>query len=182
MSQFRHLLAVLALAALLPCAHAMPNPADGPRFSSPTLTLSGDSTPRQPVTLDVATLKALPAVTIRDVTITGHAGMVMRKIDSVTGVKLTTLLEKSRALPTEPDNAKRLAVLATAGDDYRAVFSWQELFNNKNGDGVIVAYMINGQPIGVEEGPIALFSLNDTRTGPRHVRWLKRIELKQLAP
>jgi hypothetical protein len=182
MMNVRCCLAALTLVALLPSAQAMPNPADGPRFTSATLILSGDNTPRQPITLDVAALKALPAVTIRDVAITGHAGMVMRKIDSVTGVKLTTLLEKSRALPAEPENGKKLAVLATSGDDYRAVFSWQELFNSKNGDGVIVAYEIDGKPIGIDEGPIALFSLNDTRTGPRHVRWLKRLELKQLAP
>jgi len=178
----RSLLVALAMTALLPFAQAMPNPADGPRFTSPALTLSGDGTPRQPVTLDVAALRALPSVTVWDVSITGHAGMVMRKLDSVTGVRLTTLLEQVRAMPTEPENAKKLALLATAGDDYRAVFSWQELFNSKNGDGVIVAYEINAKPIGIDEGPIALFSLNDTRTGPRHVRWLKRIEIRQLAP
>ena len=35
----------------------------------------------------------------------------------------------------------------------------------------------DGKPLDDREGRIALISLKDTRTGPRHVRWLERLDV-----
>ncbi|MEW6025182.1 MAG: hypothetical protein AB1807_23925 [Pseudomonadota bacterium] len=42
---------------------------------------------------------------------------------------------------------------------------------------VLVITTINGQPLPATEGPYALRSLSDTRSGPQHGKWLNRIEV-----
>jgi hypothetical protein len=44
-----------------------------------------------------------------------------------------------------------------------------------------VLSMRDGLPLPESEGPLALVSLKDTRPGPRHVKWLRSIELRTLA-
>ena len=38
-----------------------------------------------------------------------------------------------------------------------------------------------GAPLPASEGPLAIVSLNDTQPGPRHVKWLERIEIRRVA-
>ena len=71
--------------------------------------------------------------------------------------------------------------MATASDGYKAIFSWGELFNSRIGRGLLVVFERNGKPIDDSEGRIALLSTEDDRMGPRHVRWLKRIEVRRVA-
>jgi len=69
-------------------------------------------------------------------------------------------------------------LVAHASDAYIALFSWNELLNTSVGDGVLVVYAQHGQPLPPEVGHIALVSGCDRHPGPRHVKWLKAIELK----
>ena len=45
----------------------------------------------------------------------------------------------------------------------------------------MVFFEKNGQPLADSEGRIAMVSSKDTRTGPRHVKWLQNIEVKRIA-
>lgn len=73
-------------------------------------------------------------------------------------------------------------VVARATDGYVALFTWAELFNSPIGDGVLVATALDGSPIGEGEGRLALVSARDTKSGPRHVRWLQSVELRKITP
>lgn len=75
---------------------------------------------------------------------------------------------------------RKSAVIATASDGYRVVFSWSELYLSPIGDGAVVVYERDGAPLDDSEGRIALVSLKDTRPGPRHVKWLQSVELRTL--
>ncbi len=50
------------------------------------------------------------------------------------------------------------------------------------GDGVLVVFEQDGKPLDNREGRISLVSLKDTPTGPRHVRWLQRVDVVRVAP
>jgi hypothetical protein len=63
---------------------------------------------------------------------------------------------------------------------YQAVFSWGELFNTAIGRGVLVAFERDAQPLREGEGRIALVSTEDERAGPRHVKWLHRIDVRRV--
>jgi hypothetical protein len=46
----------------------------------------------------------------------------------------------------------------------------------------MIVYERDGAALPAAEGPLALVSLKDTRPGPRHVKWLRSIELRVLSP
>jgi len=75
---------------------------------------------------------------------------------------------------------RKAVVVVTARDGYRVVFSWPELFNVEAGAAVMVAYERDGLPLADSEGALAVVAPGDTRSGPRSVKWLDRIEVRVL--
>lgn len=165
---------VLAVALSLPAAaRAMPDPADGERFATERVDVAG--LVRQAQSFDLVALKKLPAVTLNNV-VSGHNGRVIRRIGSLTGVKLTRLLDAACIKSREPEDVKKMAIVVSASDGYKAVFSWNELFNSPAGETVVLGYEQDGK----EDGKLMLISAADTRTGPRHVRWVRRVEVMKI--
>jgi len=104
------------------------------------------------------------------VTIT-YRGVLMRDLLNAAGFE-----DKAR------HDFRKSIVIARASDDYVALFTWGELFNAKAGEQVLVIAAINGKPLPESEGPCALRALGDIRPGPRHVKWLKQIEVVKATP
>jgi DMSO/TMAO reductase YedYZ molybdopterin-dependent catalytic subunit len=96
------------------------------------------------------------------------------------GILLSELLKEAAIREDERHAQRRTYVVALATDGYQAVFSWGELFNTSIGRGVLVAYERDGAPLREGEGRFALVSLADERTGPRHVKWLNRIDVRRV--
>ena len=67
-----------------------------------------------------------------------------------------------------------------ANDGYDVIFSYNEIFNTKNGDNIIVFYKKNGKLLEPHEGKIALISTDDIKNGPRHIKWLQKIIVKKI--
>jgi DMSO/TMAO reductase YedYZ molybdopterin-dependent catalytic subunit len=109
------------------------------------------------------------------------AGALAEPYREYSGVLLTELLDKAGLRSERKNDWRRLYVVATASDGYKAVFSLGELFNSRIGRGAMVVFERNGKPIDDSEGRIALVSTEDDRVGPRHVKWLKRIEVRRIA-
>jgi len=61
------------------------------------------------------------------------------------------------------------------------VFSWAELYLSPIGEGVLIVYQRDGAALTEDEGPLALVSFKDTRPGPRHVKWLRSLEVRVIA-
>src|SRR5215472_13829890 len=97
------------------------------------------------------------------------------------GILLSELLKEAAIREDERHALRRTYVVAVATDGYQAVFSWGELFNTPVGRGVLVAYERDGAPLREGEGRFALVSLADERVGPRHVKWLSRIDVRRVA-
>jgi Oxidoreductase molybdopterin binding domain len=92
------------------------------------------------------------------------------------GVPLRELLDRAGLKP-ERHEIRKAVILLTAKDGYQASFSWGELYNSGLGDGVIVVLREGDDELLDTDGLPALRSLQDLRSGPRHVRWLQRIEV-----
>ncbi len=92
------------------------------------------------------------------------------------GVPLKALLDRA-AITLDRREIRKAVVIATAKDGYQASFSWGELYNSGLGDGVIVVLRQGDDELLDVDGLPALRSLQDLRSGPRHVRWLQRIEV-----
>jgi DMSO/TMAO reductase YedYZ molybdopterin-dependent catalytic subunit len=96
------------------------------------------------------------------------------------GVPLKELLDRTGLRPDRREIRKAI-VLLTAEDGYQASFSWGELYNSALGDEVIVVLRQGSDELLDTDGLPGLRSLQDMRPGPRHVRWLTRVEVEQFA-
>lgn len=133
------------------------------------------------LTLSVADLRATPPAQIVELRLAGGGGSDAAKPSVVRGVRLRDLVEQAKIVTRDHNTVKKIAIIATASDNYKAVFSWNELFNTDIGDSVLVVFERDGKPLTIEEGPLALVSGKDLRSGPRHVKWLQAIEVRQIA-
>ena len=68
-------------------------------------------------------------------------------------------------------------VVASSNDGYKAVFSWQEIFNPLNGQGILVLLERDGKPLYEGCGQVDLLSARDHLSGPRYVKNLKSVEI-----
>jgi DMSO/TMAO reductase YedYZ molybdopterin-dependent catalytic subunit len=96
------------------------------------------------------------------------------------GLRLIDLLDEADIRRDSPRALRRTYFVAFATDGYQAVFSWGELFNSPLGPKVLVAVDRDGVPLRDGEGRFALVSLADEKFGPRHVKWLSRIDVRRV--
>jgi hypothetical protein len=162
---------IVAMAALPWAAAACPTDA-APRASGTLLTVEGAGP--SALALDAATLASLPLTRLTQrLTVSSSAsgaGPVEERNLGYAGVLLRDLLERAGLDATRDRGARVAVVEAVATDNYRAVFTWGELFNTTVGEQVLVVMSQDGKPLDAAAGPLALRSLADLRPGPRHVR------------
>lgn len=131
--------------------------------------------------LSVRSLRASPlGAGLPPIALTTCTGAFKRNLTGYRGIKLTDLLDQARIEAPDHNSVKRTYVVASARDNYTVMFSWSELYNSSVGPGVFVLVDRDGQELPDSEGPLALISREDLRTGPRHVRWLKSIEVRHV--
>lgn len=159
---------------LLVCgaAAAQPTVAEAPRAR-----IDGDV--RQVLDLSPSLLRAFDAGAQRSVRVARDINGQKRET-ALRGVALRALLERAGLAERDRLDWRKTVVVVSARDGYRVVFSWPELFNLEVGDSVMVAYERDGQPLAASEGPLTVEAPGDLRTGPRHVKWLERIEVRIL--
>jgi DMSO/TMAO reductase YedYZ molybdopterin-dependent catalytic subunit len=166
---------MLATVAFLPCAHAQPT-------AAPALTVKG-SVERE-LAFTIEELKRFPVQRIEDVRIvreTGSSAGTPEIARRYTGCLLRDVLDRAKLVEKNRFDLRKSVVIVTASDGYRAIFSWAELYLSPIGEGAMIVYERDSAPLADNEGPLALVSLKDLRPGPRHVKWLKSIELRVLA-
>lgn len=152
--------------------HAVLSAADSLKLVNHQIEVKGDV--EFPLQLSVDSLKKMKVITIDNLKITGKNGEVKREVKTCKGVLLKDILEKAKIKQNDHKD-RNFYIVARASDDYKATFSWAELFNNPTGENTFVLFEENGKP--VKNGEMILICKNDIKTGPRHVYWLKSIEV-----
>jgi len=133
-----------------------------------------------PVTLTLDELRRMDTIDIADMPMICGSGEPRGRTGRLRGVLLTDIIGRAEVLTPQHNDTKKMVIVAAADDGYKTVFSWQEIFNSPNGDGVIVALEKNGRPFYQNYGAADLFSTRDHLTGPRHVHRLTTIEIVML--
>ncbi len=151
---------------------------DPSRFVTTSISVSG--VVEHKLSLSIDDLKQFPANKISEIQIVPQHGPNEGKPTKMKGVLLRDILDKAAVISHHHNDVKKMAIIAIASDDYKVVFSWSEVFNSPVGDGVMVFFEKDGQPLADDEGRIALISTKDIRTGPRHVKWLKEIGVRRI--
>ena len=143
--------------------------------AGPALSVRGAV--KSPLSLALAELRAMPQVQISDTRTVTVDGKEEKRERRYGGVLLRDLLERAGLREERRGDMRRMAVLLTASDGYRTLFSWGELYNTGVGERVLVVLTEEGRDLAPAEGPVALRSFADSRPGPRHVRWLVSVEV-----
>lgn len=129
----------LAAATLSAAILAVAAQAQGP--GSTALTVRGNV--EHTLTLSIEDLKQLPVQRIEDVRVvraTDSASMVPDVKRRYTGCLLRDVLERAKPVDKNRLDLRNSIVIITAGDGYRAIFSWSELYLSPIGDGALVVY------------------------------------------
>lgn len=127
-----------------------------------------------PLQLTVDSLRKMKVATINNLKVVCQSGEVKKDDKTSKGVLLKDILEKAKIIQNGHKD-RNFYIVARASDGYMATFSWAEIFNNPTGENVYVLFEENGKP--VKNGEMITISKNDIKTGPRHVSWLKSIEV-----
>jgi DMSO/TMAO reductase YedYZ molybdopterin-dependent catalytic subunit len=171
----------LAAALLITAPQGLPALAQTPGPGPSALTVKGNV--ERELVLSIDELKRLPVQRIEDLRVVREQGATAGAQEMArryTGCLLRDVLDRAKLVEKNRMDLRKSVVIVTASDDYRAVFSWAELYLSPIGEGVLIVYEREGAALADSEGPIALVSLKDTRPGPRHVKWLRTIEVRAL--
>ena len=141
---------------------------------APLLRISGEV--NQALALTRADLQTLPRKDYAEDRRVTQDGKDVTLTVRYQGVPLRDLIDKAGLKP-DRRAVRKAVVLLTAKDGYQASYSWGELYNSALGDGVVVVLRQGNDELLDTDGLPALRSLQDLRPGPRHVRWLQRVEV-----
>lgn len=155
--------------------HIALTPADSLKLVNHVIEVKGDV--EFPLQLSVDSLKKMKVVTIDNFKVVCQSGEVKKDDKVCKGILLKDILEKAK-IKQNGHKDRNFYIVARASDDYKATFSWAEIFNNPTGENTYVLFEENGKP--VKSGEMILICKNDIKTGPRHVYWLKSIEVNKV--
>lgn len=155
--------------------HKILSPADSLKLVNHQIEIKGEV--EFPLELTVDSLRKMKVVTLNDFKVVCQSGATKKVDASCKGVLLKDILEKAK-IKQSGHKDRNFYIVARASDDYKATFSWAEIFNNPTGQHTYVLFEENGKPI--KNGEMILICANDIKTGPRHVYWLKSVEIHKV--
>jgi hypothetical protein len=132
---------------------------------------------RQPLVVYAKELCAMAFEELEDLPIYCGTGDPKGSICSCKGILLENVIRMADVIKEGHDDTKKMFMVVSAEDGYKAVFSWQEIFNTSVGGGVMILIEKNGRSLCGEDDDLELISAEDYYTGPRYVRKLKTIEV-----
>jgi len=144
---------------------------------STSFTIQGDV--KAPKTFSINDLKKMNASPMGDIVITNHLGEKKSEAKGLKGVLLRDLISQVEINAESPRVLSEYYFVCIANDDYRVVFSWNELFNTAVGETAFVVTEKNGKSLEALPDAIPLVSSKDQQTGRRNVKALTTIEVKR---
>jgi hypothetical protein len=133
-----------------------------------------------PFTISVSGLKKFKEVVIGDFVVTNHLGEKKSESKGLKGVLLKDILQSIELKAESPKVLSEFYFVLTASDNYKVVYSWNELFNTAVGDSVYIITEKNGKSISEMDDSILVVSTKDFKTGRRNVKALSTIEIRRV--
>lgn len=135
---------------------------------------------KQPQKFSLQDLMALSISTLDSIVITNHLHERKSVLKNIQGVSLREVLGK---VLIDQDNPKLLSeyyFVCIAADNYKVVFSWNEIFNNEIGRHAMIITAHDGKNGTLMNGRIALVTPTDEATGRRYVKGLQKIIVQRV--
>lgn len=117
----------------------------------------------------------LPAKDIPDIVITNHKGESRSSLKQVKGILLKDLLKDIALKEDNPKLLSEFYLSFVASDNYKVVYSWNEIFNSPTGDNLYIVTSIEGEHLEQMRSRILIVTPTDYKTGRRYIKGLSKI-------
>ena len=135
---------------------------------------------KKSLAVSLADLSSYKSYSIDSIVITNHLGERRSTLKNVKGVLLKDILSKVEIDAEIPKVLSEYYFVCIASDNYKAVFSWNEIFNSATGSSVYILTGHDGKPASSLDNRIALVSPKDEMTGRRYVKGLQKIIIERV--
>lgn len=125
-------------------------------------------------------LDAFAPRAIDSVIICNHLMEMKRTIRHVKGVLLKDIIDKVGIDINSLKLLNEFYITCIASDNYKVVFSWNEIYNSAIGEQVMILTESNGKTGDQMPDRIVLLSAADRATGRRYVKGLQKIVIEQV--
>lgn len=119
-------------------------------------------------------------VSLDSVVIYNHLMQFRKTIKNIKGVLLKDILAKVEFDVTSARLLSEFYIVCVASDNYKVVFSWNEIFNSDLGKQTLIIAGADGKDAETMDDRIALLSPADHATGRRYVKGLQKIIVKRV--
>ena len=127
--------------------------------------------------VEMPELQKLTLHTIGTVNITNHKGDLKGKAKDMKGVLLRDVLQTIELDADSPKVYSEYYYVCKAQDGYKAVYSWNELFNTAVGNSVYIILEKDGKNLADDEDSLLMISSEDVRTGRRYLKNLESVQV-----
>ena len=152
--------------------------AQKPIPSTENFTIEGKV--KKEMTVTLGDLSSYKFHSIDSIVITNHLGERKSTLKKVKGVLLKDILNKIDIDSESPRVLSQYYFVCIGSDNYKVVFSWNEIFNSGTGRSVYIITGQDGKPASALNNRIALISLKDDATGRRYVQGLQKIVIERV--
>jgi len=135
---------------------------------------------KKSLTVSLADLTSYKSYSIDSIVITNHLGETRSSLRNVKGVLVKDILNKVEIDAETPKVLSEYYFVCIASDNYKVVFSWNEIFNSATGKSVYILTGHEGKPASALDNRIALVSPKDEMTGRRYVKGLQKIVVERV--
>jgi hypothetical protein len=125
-------------------------------------------------------IEKYPSKTIGDVVITNHLGEPRGTAKQLTGILVKDLLKDLELKEETPKRFSEFYMTFVAVDNYKVVYSWNEIFNSPTGDNLFLITSRDGKKIKDMEERILILTPTDFKTGRRHIKGLSKIIVERV--
>ncbi|RAJ08240.1 hypothetical protein LX64_00887 [Chitinophaga skermanii] len=143
-----------------------------------SFTVEGDV--QKVLTIQFAQLRSLPQHKIDSVRILNHKLEYKKTLHNVKGVLLKDALKELVLKTDSPKWNSEFYLIGWAEDNYKVVYSWNEIFNSPTGSQTYIILSIDDTDAMQLEEKISLITTSDFATGRRFVKQLSKVVVQQV--
>ncbi|MBO9672254.1 MAG: molybdopterin-binding protein [Sphingobacteriaceae bacterium] len=135
---------------------------------------------KKPLTITLNNLSVYKSVNLDSMTIFNHLMQRKSTIRNIKGVLLKDILARVEIDAASPKILSEYYLVFTAIDNYKVVYSWNEIFNSPTGNQLMVLSSYDTEPAKTGKRNIAVITPSDFATGRRFIKGLSKISILQV--
>jgi hypothetical protein len=128
----------------------------------------------------LADFEKMSSKKIDDIVITNHMGDPKGTAKNLKAISLKSILEKIEFNSDSPKVLSEFYLTFIATDNYKVVYSWNEIFNTATGDSIYLITEKDGKKISEMSERILVITPSDFKTGRRNIKGLSKIVVNRV--